>query len=121
MAELIDRAALLEKLDALAEIFWRRGESEDKVFLAVQCGVTLAKGEVNSAATMDAVPVVRCRDCRHSSKIANSTKGERHCWSLRGRNNGDGFSRVNRDGYCDAGERMDADAPERAGKDGRDG
>lgn len=49
--------------------------------------------------------VVRCRDCRHSSKIANSTKGERHCWSLRGRNNGDGFSRVRSDGYCDEGER----------------
>ena len=63
---------------------------------------------------MDAVPVVRCRDCRHSSKIANSTKGEWHCWSLRGRNNGDGFRRVNWDGYCDEGERMDADAPERA-------
>jgi hypothetical protein len=71
-------------------------------------------------ATMDAVPVVRCRDCRHSSKIANSTKGELHCWSLRGRNNGDGFSRVKRDGFCDEGARMDADAPERAGKDGRD-
>lgn len=49
--------------------------------------------------------VVRCGECRHSSKIANSTKGERHCWSLRGRNNGDGFSRVRSDGYCDEGER----------------
>mgnify|MGYP001183678614 FL=1 len=104
---LIDANALIEKLDALSEIFRRRGENEDKGFLAVQCGVTFAEGEVNSAATMDAVPVVRCRDCRHSSKIANSTKGERHCWSLRGRNNGDGFSRVKQDGFCDEGARMD--------------
>ena len=52
--------------------------------------------------------VVRCAECRHSSKIANSTKGERHCWSLRGRNNGDGFSRVRSDGYCDEGDRKEA-------------
>ena len=117
MAELIDRVALLEKLDALSEIFRRRGENEDKGFLAVQCGVMFAAEEVNDAPTIDAAPVVRCGDCRHSSKIANSTKGERHCWSGRGRNNGDGFSRVNGDGYCDEGERMDADAPERAGKE----
>jgi hypothetical protein len=71
---------------------------------------------IRYAPTVDAVTVVRCGDCRHSSKITNSTKGERHCWSLRGRNNGDGFSRVKRDGFCDEGARMDADAPERAGK-----
>ena len=49
--------------------------------------------------------VVRCRDCRHSSRIASDVAMMRHCWNGRGRNNGDGFSRVRSDGYCDEGER----------------
>ena len=57
MAELIDRAALLEKLDALSEIFRRRGENEDKGFLTVQCGVMFAVGEVYDAPTIDAAPL----------------------------------------------------------------
>ena len=36
--DLISRKALRERLDALSEIFRRRGENEDNGFLAVQCG-----------------------------------------------------------------------------------
>ena len=80
-------------------------------------GVEKRQEQVDAAPTIDAAPVVRCKNCRHSSRIASDISGRmRHCWSGRGRNNGDGFSRVNGDGYCDEGERMDADAPERDGK-----
>jgi hypothetical protein len=58
---LIDVDALLEKLDALSELFRRRGENEDKGFLAVQCGVIFAAEEVNDAPTVDAAPVVHAR------------------------------------------------------------
>ena len=112
MADLIDRAALLEKLDALSEIFRRRGENEDKGFLAVQCGVTFAVGEVNDAATVDAVEVVRCEDCRFAQPISDhaarafNAELVRDCTYQRG----DwkmvyGFSVVSADGYCDEGER----------------
>ena len=114
MADLIDRAAVnaaLEKLDALMR---HRAETEDEEFLKVGVGITLASCEIDALPTIEAEPVVRCKNCRNSSRIASDISGRmRHCWSGRGRNNGDGFSRVNGDGYCDEGERMDADAPER--------
>lgn len=47
--DLIRRDDLLKKLDALSEIFRRRAENEDKGFLAVQFGVTLAIEEVKEA------------------------------------------------------------------------
>jgi len=54
MGDLISRKALLEKLDALSEIFRRRGENEDKGFLAVQCGVMRAIVEADEAPTVAA-------------------------------------------------------------------
>jgi hypothetical protein len=109
MAELIEREALLDEIQLAIEDGGCVNHEHD----IMDC--------IRYAPTVDAVPVVRCKNCRHSSRIASDISGRmRHCWSGRGRNNGDGFSRVNGDGYCDEGERMDADAPER-GKDGRDG
>ena len=120
MSDLIERAAANAALEKLDELMRHRAETEDKEFVKVQVGITLARCEIDAIPTVDAAPVVRCKNCRHSSRIASDISGHmRHCWSGRGRNNGDGFSRVNGDGYCDEGERMDADAPERAGKDGR--
>ena len=94
MADLIPLAELLAEIDR-----------EIKRVPACTATLQRARSIAMTIPTVDAEPVVRCKNCRHSSKIANSTKGERHCWSLRGRNNGDGFSRVNGDGYCDEGER----------------
>lgn len=52
--------------------------------------------------------VVRCAECKNSSRIASDLTGRmRHCWNGRGRNNGDGFSRVHQDDYCDEGERKE--------------
>ena len=105
MSDLIDRAAANAALEKLDELMRHRAETEDKEFFKVQVGITLARCEIDAIPTVDAVPVVPCKNCRHSSRIANDTDGMRHCWSGRGRNNGDGFSRVNGDGYCDEGER----------------
>jgi hypothetical protein len=53
---------------------------------------------------LDAIRV-RCGECKNSSRIVSDPTGRmRHCWNGRGRNNGDGFSRVKQDGYCDEGE-----------------
>lgn len=52
--------------------------------------------------------VVRCGECKNSSRIASDISGHmRHCWNGRGRNNGDGFSRVHQDDYCDEGKRKE--------------
>lgn len=107
MAELIDRTALLEKLDALSEIFRRRGENEDKGFLAVQCGVAFAVEEVDDAPTVDAV-----RHARWVGKYKSTCSG---CGDVNIRAFTGPVPM-----YCQVcGACMDADAPER-GKDGRD-
>lgn len=95
--ELIDRAALAEQhftADITGE-GWIQVIKLDAVF---------------DAPAIDAAPVVRCKNCRHSSRIAQDTTDRMwHCWSGRGRNNGDGFSRVRSDGYCDDGERKEGE------------
>ena len=74
-------------------------------------GVTAARARraIERAETVDAVEIVRCRDCKNSSRIASEKEdGMRHCWSGRGKNKGDGMSRVRSDGYCDEGIRKEA-------------
>ena len=97
--DLISRKALRERLDALSEVFRRRGENEDKGFLAVQCGVMFADCEVREAPTIDAVEVVRCGEC---VEFDDGT-----CKLLRLRREDNDFCSY---GYCDEGERrMDAE------------
>lgn len=103
---LIDANALLEKLDALSELFRRRGENEDKGFLAVQCGVMFAAEEVNDAPTVDAVEVVRCGECANRNTCG--------CPLAYAVESGIGNDLPGDDDFCSYGERMDADAPERA-------
>jgi hypothetical protein len=61
---------------------------------------------IDAAPTVEAVAVVRCRDCKNSNKIAGN-ETMRHCWNLRGKSNGSGFSMVCNYGYCDEGERKE--------------
>lgn len=111
---LIDADAAIEAINALREKHTEGKTLHDQLVCA---GISETMRIIEQAKTIDAEPVVRCKNCRHSSRIASDISGRmRHCWSGRGRNNGDGFSRVNGDGYCDEGERMDADAPERVGE-----
>ena len=115
MADLIDRMRSLILLGAECKVHAAYNTQHD---IAVCSGISEAMCIIKRAPTIDAEPVVRCKNCRHSSRIAIDISDRmRHCWSGRGRNNGDGFSRVNGDGYCDDGERMDADATERGGED----
>jgi hypothetical protein len=115
MAELIEREALLDEIQLAIEDGGCVNHEHD----IMDC--------IRYAPTVDAVPVVRCRECRYAQPISDraarafNAERVRDCTSQRG----DwkmvyGFSVVDADGYCDEGERMDADAPER-GKDGRDG
>ena len=103
---LIDVDALLEKLDALSELFRRRGENEDKGFLAVQCGVMFAADEVNEAPTVAAEPV------RHGDWVGKHKSTCSECGDVNIR----AFAGP-KPLYCQVcGARMDADAKERAGR-----
>lgn len=57
MAALIDRAVLLERIDAKFFATDPKGEE--------QLGYLNSRMLVRTAPTVDAVPVVRCKDCKH--------------------------------------------------------
>jgi len=107
MADLIDRAAANAALEKLDELMRHRAETEDKEFVKVQVGITLARCEIDAIPTVAAAPVVHCRECTKFATIQcpmheDSDEG---CIDW---NNGED--------YCSWGIRMDADAPERGGE-----
>jgi len=59
---------------------------------------------VEDAPTVDAVPVVRCKDCKHCVNTADFEGIGLFC-SIWGR----GWFRVEADGFCNLGERKEAD------------
>ena len=58
MADLIDRAALLKRIDKVCM-------DTDPYRAGVQFGVETVGGWIREAPAVDAVPVVRCKDCKH--------------------------------------------------------
>ncbi len=58
---------------------------------------------IDSTCTVDAVPVVRCKDCTHATLYEDSEG--LYCTSICGL-----FTRVMDDDYCSYGERKDGDA-----------
>jgi hypothetical protein len=70
---LIDADALIEAIDAMLKENIRQGakvsgctQSSRNLF-HYGCGLTTAKEMLLSASTIDAVPVVRCKDCKNFS------------------------------------------------------
>lgn len=55
----------------------------------------LTLAEIDNAPTIDAVPVVRCKDCKHVDKVGNA----RWCGLWRG------YNGMGDDGFCNYGER----------------
>lgn len=92
MADLIDRAALLEKID--------------KKFLATcpegdeQLGYLNSRNLIRTAPAVDAVEVVRCKDCKHSH---NYPWGSYSC-SL---HEYEGEPHVEPNDFCNYGERKE--------------
>lgn len=120
MAELIDRGAAMKCLEELDALMKHRAETEDKGFLAVQAGITLASCEIEALPTVDAVPVVRCKDCCRWERDGKMRPMMCRCgqWSenddpLKNGNNVYTYA----DDFCGKGKRMDADAPERGRED----
>lgn len=73
-----------ESLKRINDIFPRRTESDYQKGIAV--GMAMAKVAIHEQPTVDAVEVVRCKDCRHRIADEDFTRG--HICLLRRENGG---------------------------------
>lgn len=89
--DLISRSALLAKMKALD--IWHETEYQEGYFDGFNDGIA----EVEEAPAVDAVEVVRCKDCIHYEKTMLYSE----CWHELGMIN------VYDDCYCSRGERRD--------------
>lgn len=85
------------------------------LWITAETGALETQRRVRELPAIDAVPVVRCRDCVHAVDITNLTvanrcgMGQKNCMRQRG-DDGFGFAGVSvvyPDGFCDEGERRD--------------
>lgn len=98
MAEYIDLEKLLAKID---EAFF--GTDPDG---KEQIGVLKCRAIIREIPTADVAPVVRCKDCAHTSLYKDSEG--LYCTNICGL-----YTYVMDDDYCSYGERMDGDAERR--------
>lgn len=94
MADLIDRAAAIKQLyDGFAEYWELPCMPRD---IIIQRTVGDVRDEIKALPAVDAVPVVRCKDCKHMNIIG---EGYRWCraWER--------IQTMGDDGYCCFGER----------------
>ncbi len=92
MADLIDRAALLVDIDEAVIISGRLGETN-----AEMRGANKVTHRIKVAKAVDAVEVVRCKDCKHWEEIKHG-----HGWCCASTPN---HALTKDDDYCSHGER----------------
>lgn len=85
MADLIDRAALLEQLESFrADEKWRKKRTLRERWLRT-IGIDIFAEGVKKLPAVDAVEVVRCKDCkdwiRHSGHASYSPTGACFMWA----------------------------------------
>lgn len=105
---LIDADALCRRVKAVYEIAQGCGAHETAVFYRA------LHEEVEQAKTVDAVEVVRCKDCKYAAEIENPyikdfcVPGVKWCKACRG-DTSQGFSEsiVLPDDFCNEGERKE--------------
>ena len=105
MNDLISRNALLDELRKLTDM-----EAYGNSVSDIGFGLTMAVNRVRIAPAVDAVPVVRCKDCWK--------RGGYHCpmfFEEQTYNEDDGYDWIDRDhtsddDFCNDGARLDGDA-----------
>lgn len=112
MAELIDRGALLAVLERKRATVKRT--DDPKVESMLNTGIDIACVAAERVPTVDAAPVVHARwadDRQFGPECTNCTEPASFAWDRE----------PYKSDHCPkCGARMDTDAPERAGKDGRE-
>lgn len=97
MADLIEKNELLQKMGR----YFCRSCDNNEGLKCRECEAGIAGDFVADAPIIDAVPVVRCKDCKHSYRSSGSSTGYRcHCWGMWGEDH-----EVEADGFCHIGER----------------
>ena len=102
MAEprLIDANALDKRFDK--RIKWLRLDTHDQYSLGLYHGAVTDKDLINEMPTVDAVEVVRCRDCKH--------RGTDDCiFHIKGEPADEELLRELDNDFCSYGERKDSD------------
>ncbi len=96
MAEYKDVAAIKTKIQKICDNCWhpyRLGGCPE------HCGINDAVKSIDSAPTVDAVPVVRCKDCKHYEWTANRVPEEQTWWCYKHN------TEMGNNDYCSYGER----------------
>ena len=101
MARLIDANALLE------EIQFRRPVIDTETKIVADC-VGIARKAIVNAPTVDAVEVVRCKDCKYYREGA-IFKDIKFCFRLRGDNGKPVGYNFSEDDFCSYGERREGE------------
>lgn len=98
--KLIDANALNERFDK--RIKWLRLDMHDQYSLGLYHGAVTDKDLINEMPTVDAVEVVRCRDCKH--------RGTDDCiFHIKGESADEELLRKLDNDFCSYGERKDGD------------
>lgn len=103
MSDLISRQALKEKLHFMFEWYGRLPCSEEDK--CIQRTIKRCMGELNKAPTIDAVEVIRCKDCEHSCESLNADYLLCAVWE-----NLSGMAQVNPMGFCYEAKEKEGDA-----------
>ena len=84
-------------------------------------GSVVFPGDIAKAPTIDAVPVVRCRECKNGAPLPEEARDEFSPGVMRclaGRGDCDKYCTTWEDGFCDEGAKMDAKDMDVPTKDG---
>lgn len=99
MARLIDADAI-----DYPEYFYTRERHPDEFIEGFRQGKIDAINDIKALApTVDAVPVVRCKDCKHYCSFYNECSEEHNHYTE------EGFREVHDNDFCSYGERKDND------------
>ena len=104
MSDLISRSAVLKKMDELIDFAYRNEDDDLHHTLVTVCSY------IDEIPTLDAVPVVRCKDCKWRFSSNCPMFHEELTYS-----EDDGYEWIDRDntsddGFCEQGARMDGEA-----------
>ena len=103
MSDLISRSAVLKKMDELIDFAYRNEDDDLHHTLVTVCSY------IDVIPSLDAVPVVRCKDCKWRFSSNCPMFHEELTYS-----EDDGYEWIDRDhtsddGFCEQGERMDGE------------
>ena len=104
MSDLISRSAVLKKMDELIDFAYRNEDDDLHHTLVTVCSY------IDEIPAIDAVPVVRCVDCKHRyTFVCPMYHTETYIGDLDGFDDDYEVDRTDDDGFCHLGERWECE------------